>query len=129
MKKIIIVFDGYCILCSDCVLWIYKKNKLKNIFYTHFESDFIKNNYPNLKLENTVYLVDENENFLKMSKAIKYCTNFIEMNFILKFFIKITPAFILDIIYRLISRYRYVIFGKKNVCSYPRELHQNQMLM
>ena len=112
MKKIIIVFDGYCILCSDCVLWIYKKNKLKNIFYTHFESDFIKNNYPNLKLENTVYLVDENGGFLKMSKAIKYCTNFIEMNFILKFFIKITPAFILDIIYRLVSRYRYVISEK-----------------
>ena len=129
MKKIIIVFDGYCILCSDCVLWIYKKNKLKNIFFTHFESDFVKNNYPNLKLENTVYLIDENENFLKMSKAIKYCANFIEMNFILKFFIKITPAFILDIIYRLTSRYRYEIFGKKNVCSFPVELHQNQMLM
>ena len=104
MKKIIIVFDGYCILCSDCVLWIYKKNKLKNIFYTHFESDFIKNNYANLKLENTVYLIDENGGFLKMSKAIKYCANFIEMNFILKFFIRITPAFILDIIYRFIAR-------------------------
>lgn len=129
MKKIIIVFDGYCILCSDCVLWIHKKNKLKNIFYTHFESDFIKNNYPNLKLENTVYLIDENESFLKMSKAIKYCANFIEMNFILKFFIKITPAFILDIIYRLVSRYRYAIFGKKIVCSFPKNLPRNQILM
>ena len=128
MKKIIIVFDGYCILCSDCVLWMCKKNKLKNIFYTHFESDFIKNNYPNLKLENTVYLIDENESFLKMSKAIKYCANFIEMNFILKFFIKNTPAFILDIIYRLIARCRYVMFGKKSICSFPDGLHTNQIL-
>ena len=128
MKKIIIVFDGYCILCSDCVLWIYKKNELKNIFYTHFESDFIKNNYPNLKLKNTVYLIDENENFLKMSKAIKYCINFIEMNFILKFFIRITPAFIFDIIYRLIARCRYVIFGKKIICSFPDGLHTKQIL-
>ena len=115
-------------MCSDCVLWIHKKNKRKNIFYTHFESDFIKNNYANLELKNTVYLINENGGFLKMSKAIKYCINFIEMNFILKFFIKITPAFILDIIYRLISRCRYVIFGKKNVCSFPKSLHRNQIL-
>ena len=128
MKKIIIVFDGYCILCSDCILWIYKKNKVKNIFFTHFESEFIKNIYPNLKLENTVYLIDENGSFLKMSKAIKYCINFVEMNSILKFFIKITPAFILDIIYRLISTRRYVIFGKKSICSFPDGLHTKQIL-
>ena len=51
-----------------------------------------------------------------------------EMNFILKFFIKITPAFILDIIYQLTSRYRYNIFGKKNVCSFPKSLPRNQIL-
>jgi len=50
------------------------------------------------------------------------------MNFILKFFIRITPAFILDIIYRFIARYRYVIFGKKSMCSFPEGLHTKQIL-
>ena len=100
----------------------------KNKFSEKAKSDFIKNNYANFKLENTVYLINENGGFLKMSKAIKYCINFIEMNFILKFFIKITPAFILDIIYRLIARCRYVMFGKKSICSFPDGLHTKQIL-
>ena len=66
----IIVFDGYCILCNKYVRWISKRNPSKNIYFTNFNSVFIKEKYPNLKLGNTVFVIKNNGffKFLNFSK-------------------------------------------------------------
>ena len=43
--NIIIVFDGYCVLCDNFVKWIAKKDKYNKIHFTTFESDYINKNY------------------------------------------------------------------------------------
>ena len=128
MKRNIVVFDGYCIMCSKYVLWLAKRNKIKNIYFTHFESTFIKDNYPFIKLGNTVFVINENEEILVRSKAVKHCINQTNLNFILKFLFNVIPSFILDIFYTVISKTRYKIFGKKQSCSYPNQLISERIL-
>ena len=128
MKKNIVVFDGYCVMCSKYVLWLMQRNKIKNIYFTHFESRFIKDNYPYLKLGNTVFVINENEEILVRSKAIKHCINQTDLNFISKFLFNLIPSFILDIFYLVISKIRYKIFGRKQSCSFPNELISERIL-
>ena len=128
MKKNIVVFDGYCVMCSKYVLWLMQRNKIKNIYFTHFESRFIKDNYPYLKLGNTVFVINENEEILVRSKAIKHCINQTDLNFISKFLFNLIPSFILDIFYMVISKIRYKIFGKKQTCGYPKQLIIDRIL-
>ena len=128
MKRNIVVFDGYCIMCSKYVLWLSKRNKTKNIYFTHFESKYIKKNLPEIKLGNTVYVIDENKQILVRSTAVKHCINQTDINPIFRFIFNIIPSFILDIFYLLISKIRYNIFGKKKSCSYPNELISERIL-
>ena len=128
MKRNIVVFDGYCIMCSKYVLWLSKRNKTKNIYFTHFESTYIKQNHPRMKLGNTVFVINENKEMLVRSKAIKHCINQTDINAIFRIIFNLIPNFILDIFYLLISKIRYNIFGKKQSCSYPNELISERIL-
>ena len=128
MKRNIVVFDGYCVMCSKYVVWLTKRNKIKNIYFTHFESKFIKENYPYLKLGNTVFVINEKEEILVRSKAVKHCINQTDINPILRLIFNVIPSFILDIFYIVISKIRYKIFGKKHICSYPNQLISERIL-
>ena len=59
---IVVVFDGYCIMCSNFVSWLAKHDTEKKIFYTTFESNFLNKNYPNLKLMDTIFVIDHDAN-------------------------------------------------------------------
>ena len=128
MKRNIVVFDGYCIMCSKFVLWLTKRNKIKNIYFTHFESKYIKDNYPYLKLGNTVFVINENKQILVRSSAVKHCINQTDINPIFRLTFNIIPTFILDIFYLLISKIRYNIFGKKQTCGFPKKLISERIL-
>ena len=128
MEKIIIVFDGFCVLCNNYVRWVSKRNPNKNIYFTNFDSDYIKNNYPKLNLGDTVFIITEGNQILERSQAIKYCLKHVKLNYFLKTIIKLSPNFILDIFYRLIAKNRYFLFGKLDVCSIPNDVNQENIL-
>ena len=128
MEKIIIVFDGFCVLCNNYVRWVSKRNPNKNIYFTNFDSEYIKNNYSELNLGNTVFIITEGNQILERSLAIKYCLKYVKLNYFLKTIIKLSPNFLLDIFYRLIAKNRYFLFGKLDVCSIPDDVNQENIL-
>ena len=128
MEKIIIVFDGFCVLCNNYVRWVSKRNPSKNIYFTNFDSNYIKNNHPKLKLGDTIFIICEDNKILQRSKAVKYCFKFIRLNYFLKSLIRISPNFVLDIFYRLIAKNRYFLFGKLDVCSIPDDVNHENIL-
>ena len=128
MEKIIIVFDGFCVLCNNYVRWVSKRNPSKNIYFTNFDSDYIKNNYPKLNLGDTVFIITEGNQILERSQAIKYCLKHVKLNYFLKTIVKLSPNFLLDIFYRLIAKNRYFLFGKLDVCSIPDDVNQENIL-
>ena len=128
MQKVIIVFDGFCVLCNNYVRWVSKRNPSKNIYYTNFDSNYIKSNYPKLKLGDTIFIIRHDNEILEKSEAIKYCFKYIRLNYFLKTLIRVSPNFLLDIFYRIIATNRYRLFGKLDVCSIPNDISQENIL-
>ena len=128
MEKIIIVFDGFCVLCNNYVRWVSKRNPNKNIYFTNFDSEYIKNNYSELNLGDTVFIITEGNQILERSQAIKYCLKYVKLNYFLKTIIRLSPNFLLDIFYRLIAKNRYFLFGKLDVCSIPDDVNHENIL-
>ena len=128
MEKIIVVFDGFCVLCNNYVRWVSKRNPSKNIYFTNFDSDYIKNNYPKLNLGDSVFIISGGNQILQRSQAIKYCLKYVKLNYFLKTIIKLSPNFVLDIFYRIIAKNRYFLFGKLEVCSIPDGIDNDNIL-
>ena len=128
MQKVIIVFDGFCVLCNNYVRWVSKRNPSKNIYYTNFDSNYIKSNYPKLKLGDTIFIIKHDNEILEKSEAIKYCFKYIRLNYFLKILVRVSPNFLLDIFYRIIATNRYRLFGKLDVCSIPNDISQENIL-
>jgi predicted DCC family thiol-disulfide oxidoreductase YuxK len=126
--SIIIVIDGYCVLCDNFVKWIAKKDKYHKIHFTTFESDYIKKNYSEIKLKNSVVVINSKKNFFKKSEAVILCLKTIDYNKTLITVLDILPRTILDIGYNLVAFFRYKIFGKKKICSLPNTIISERML-
>ena len=126
--NIIIVFDGYCLLCDNFVKWIAKKDKDYKIRFTTFESDYIIKNYSEIKLKNSVVVIDSNNKFFRKSGAVILCLKIIDYNKSLMSIFEIIPRPILDILYSLVAVSRYKIFGKKKNCSLPSNIISERIL-
>ena len=126
--NIIIVFDGYCILCDNFVKCIAKKDKDNKIHFTTFDSIYINKNYSEINLKNSVVVIDSKKNLFQKSEAVILCLKTIDYNNIIIFALKITPKTILDIGYSLVAFFRYKIFGKKKICSLPNTIISERIL-
>ena len=126
--SIIIVFDGYCVLCDNFVKWIAKKDKYNKIHFTTFESDYINKNYSEIKLKNSVVVINSKKIFFKKSEAVILCLKTIDYNKTLIAILEIIPKTILDIGYSLVAFLRYKIFGKKKICSLPNTIISEKIL-
>ena len=126
--NIVIVFDGYCVLCDNFVKWIAKKDKDHKIHFTTFESDYINKNYSEIKLKNSVVVINSKKNFFKKSEAVILCLKTIDYNMTLITILEIIPKTILDIGYSLVAFFRYKIFGKKKICSLPNTIISEKIL-
>lgn len=126
--NIIIVFDGYCILCDNFVKWIAKKDKYYKIHFTTFDSIYINKNYSEIKLKNSVVVIDSKKNLYQKSEAVIICLKTIDYNKTLVSALEITPKTILDIGYSLVAFFRYKIFGKKKICSLPNTIVSERIL-
>ncbi len=128
MGKVIVVFDGFCVLCNNFVRWISKRNPEKNIYFTNFESEYMKKNYPKLNLGDTVFIITQDNQILEKSEAIKYCFKYIKLNCFFKTLIKLSPNFILNLFYQIIATNRYKLFGKLEACSIPNDVNNDNIL-
>ena len=128
MKKTVIVFDGYCVLCNNYVAWLAKKDTHKSIWFTTFNSNFIKVNYPALELDNTLYVLTEEGDILKKSRAIKHVLNKLPLNFLFRLIVHLIPLFVSNFFYSLVASKRYKIFGKYESCQMPSSLLKERIL-
>ena len=72
-ENIVVVFDGYCVMCSNFASWLAKRDTQNKIFYTTFESNFLIENYPEIKLIDTVFVIDNNSKTYVKTEAINIC--------------------------------------------------------
>ena len=125
---IVVVFDGYCVMCSKFVSWLAKRDTQNKIFYTTFESNFLNINYPDIKLEDTVFVIDHSAKTYIKSQAIKICLEKLKHKKLLVYLIKMVPIKIADLIYSVVAKTRYMFFGKKESCTIPNDIVKSRIL-
>lgn len=123
-KKIIVLFDGVCNLCNGFVNFIIKQDKKARIKFVTLQSDIAKDilkvhQINHLELNSVIVLIDD-KIYTKSSAALMILN---ELGGVWKIFFAfyIIPKFIRDFFYNIVAKYRYILFGKKEICIIPSQ--------
>jgi predicted DCC family thiol-disulfide oxidoreductase YuxK len=130
-NKGIVLFDGYCNLCSGSVKFILKRDKKDYFRFASIQSEIGQQYLSNIKisteLNNTVILIEDSRVYYKSTAAIRIARKLKGLWFLLYVFI-IIPSPIRDFIYMVISKNRYKWFGRKTECFLPEKKHKHIFL-
>jgi len=121
-EKGIVLFDGECNFCNSTVQYIIKYDKKDKIRFASQQSKIgirilKENGFKNNLIDTIVFIRDERV-FVKTDALIevgKLVVGFPRL-FVL---MQIIPKKIRDHLYSIFSKYRYLLFGKKEHCLIP----------
>jgi len=116
----IILYDGYCMLCSRTMKFILKRDKNKKFKYLPLQSENLEPGIPELTSKNyeTVILVMNGTSYFKSDavfRIIKEIGGFWKSLLIFR----ILPRRFTDWIYDIIAANRFRIFGRSDTCFIP----------
>ena len=129
--KKIILFDGVCSLCNNFIVFIAKNDK-KDIFrFLPLQNKninrFINTKNINIKDLKSIVLIEDKNPKYKSNAAIEILINLNKI-FLLCTVFYIIPRIIRDLIYELIAKNRYKIFGRVENCSILKSKMNSEIL-
>ena len=133
-NKTIILFDGECAMCNNYILFV-AKNDSKDIFrflsIQNKKINALKKIHPiDTKNISSIYVIHNNE-IRSKSKAVLKITPMLKFPYNLLQVFYLVPNFLRNIIYDLVAKNRYYIFGKIEECSIVKKhtsLIENKLL-
>ena len=118
----IVLFDGVCNLCNGSVQWISKRDKKGRFRFASLQSAAAKKALADVGLANmaldSVVLIEGTRVFVRTDAALRIAKG-LGLPWSLFAAFLVVPAFLRDPLYRLIARYRYRWFGKRETCMVP----------
>jgi predicted DCC family thiol-disulfide oxidoreductase YuxK len=127
--KSIILFDGYCNLCSGAIQFIIKRDKQKKFQFASLQSEIgkkllIEHDLPVTDV-NTLVLFEKGVIYTRSTGALKI-TRSLSGIWPICYSAIIIPKFLRDAIYSWVAKNRYQWFGKKEQCFLlPKEVERN----
>ena len=116
----IILFDGYCNLCSATINFIIKHDENNLYSLISLQSgegqDYLKQYDLATNNFDTVILIQNNQVYIKSTAALMIIKNLSGVVRHLHIFIYI-PEIIRDFLYNIIAKTRFSIFGKRASCK------------
>lgn len=118
----IILFDGVCNLCNSSVNFIIDRDKNNKFKFAALQSEtgqkFLEKFSLNASEFDSVILIDDNKFYTKSTAALKIAKEFPSLWKLFYAFI-IIPAPLRNVLYDLVAKNRYRLFGKKDSCRMP----------
>ena len=116
--KIVIYYDGVCIVCSSAMNTLIKMDKENILYFSPLQSNFAKSTIDQKYLEtmDTVIVKRNDQIYTKSSAA------FIVLEVVrspLRYSFYLVPRIFADFVYDFIAKRRYSWFGKKEECIFP----------
>lgn len=116
----LILFDGLCNLCNRSVLFVIKRDKQAFFRYASIQSEVGQNILNHLSIDpkktDTIVYVKGDKYYLQSSAILNILKDLGGVWRLFYAFI-IIPRFIRDLVYRIIAKWRYKIFGKRESCT------------
>jgi predicted DCC family thiol-disulfide oxidoreductase YuxK len=121
----IIFFDGVCNFCNSSINFLMKIDKNRKLKFAALQSDFSKQKLlpfqKELQSVNSIVFLKDDKVFIESNAVANFLIEIGGFWKIIGNIIQLTPNFISNFFYKLIAKYRYKIFGKRNVCRVPNE--------
>ncbi|MGJ4748270.1 thiol-disulfide oxidoreductase DCC family protein [Leptospira sp. SA-E8] len=120
----IVLFDGVCNLCNGAVNVLLDLDKHKRLKFASLQSEYAKNLIQSKTLEEKIQGIDSilfwdgKEIHIKSNAILEICGKLGSFWKILKLGY-IIPRPIRNILYDLIAKNRYKLFGKREACRMP----------
>lgn len=118
----ILFFDGVCNLCSSSVQFVIENEAAPVMRFASLQSDLAAQVLPGLGADptklNSVVLVDNGVAYERSSAALRVAKRLRAPWRFMGVFL-IVPSFLRDLVYELIAKNRYRMFGKKEACWLP----------
>jgi len=126
----IVFFDGVCSLCNFSVDFLIKLDRNKILKYSSLQGESAKKLLDALDIQELKSIIYYNQGSIyKQSEAVAQIL--MSLGGIHKISGKIihyTPNLISDSLYKLISKYRYRLFGKRDTCRLPTAAEKSLFL-
>ena len=122
----IIFFDGVCSLCNNFVDYLIDKPSLQDYKFSSIQGETAKELLEKSEIESldTVIVYIDGQKLVRSTAALHLLS---QINSFWKIF-WIIPTPIRDFFYKLISKYRYKVFGKRETCRLPTPEEKNRFL-
>ncbi len=136
MANPIVLYDGVCGLCNRLNQFLLKRDVHDRIRFASLQSDFaakvLRRHGADPNDLDTVYIVEDyetsGERLLARSDAILHVVPQLGGFWKVATLGKILPRPFRDLIYRLVARNRYRVFGKYETCLLPEPQHRRKFL-
>ena len=133
----IILYDGVCALCNALVQFLIKRDKREGLRFASLQSDFAAKVLSRHGIDatdlDTFHLVinheQPDERVLSRGDAVLRAWRELGGSWkTLAAIAQIIPRALRDLLYRLIARYRYRVFGKYDTCMLPNPSQRSRFL-
>lgn len=121
----IIFFDGYCSLCNGLVDWMVNHDPKGVLKFASLQGETAKQQLPSThlkvgeQLDTDTVIYWRDGKIYERSTAILMALSDLQGVWQAARVLLIIPPFLRNIIYRLVARYRYKIFGRREECRVP----------
>lgn len=119
--KILIQFDGVCILCSNAVRYILKVDKKRKFRFKALQYSATQESYE------TIVVIHQGNTYQYMDAIFKIAKELGGINRIVLIF-KILPKNWQKGVYLWVSRNRFQWFGKRNSCFIPEDQDKERFI-
>ena len=128
-NKKIVYFDGVCSLCNGVVDFLIKKDHKMYLSFAPLQGKSAKALLPK-KSQNIDSIIFYNEGVVskKSKAALEIAIHLGGVWKIIGVALKLVPSSLLDVIYDLISKNRYCLFGKSQSCRIPSLAQKKRFL-
>lgn len=128
----VVLYDGFCILCSRSVQFILKRDTKKKFLFSPLSSEFSKQIFLHFHLpenySDSVILYNRNKIYKSSGAAIRIAIRLNGLWPLMGIFY-IIPWFIRDYVYNFIAKRRKKWFGKRERCFLPDEPDQQRFIL
>lgn len=117
----VVLFDGVCNFCNSAVNFIIRHDAAGRFKFAPLESDVgqeLRAKYDIGDDIDSIVLIEDDRAFMHSTAALRVAKGLGGV-WSLGYALIVVPAFIRDFAYKTFARYRYRLFGKKEVCMIP----------
>jgi predicted DCC family thiol-disulfide oxidoreductase YuxK len=131
MTSSLVFFDGVCNLCNGTVQFLLNIDKHQRLQFGSLQGETAKKILPAYQMSpdklSSIIFIHSNRVYTE-SSAVLEIFRMIGGPWTILYVFKIIPDFLRNGLYRLVARYRYQWFGKKDQCIIPSSSLKSRFL-